>query len=162
MLTIYKFVSSEWPLDSIKAFLFLTLPCQRGGWGHTISWDGTEPGQLTPNDQRDILNCMVSCSVLEMAEGGAGHSEWWHLSDPVPVTWDIALLSWGCLNTCLPWEVVKGSLILLGLCAQLLLYPSDCLNLKVSLSKTMNFLIFTFLLFSPIPLVGSEWLPSAQ
>ena len=37
----------------VKAFSLLTLPRQRGGWGCPRSWEGTQPGQRTPADQRD-------------------------------------------------------------------------------------------------------------
>ena len=37
-----------------RPFLLLTPPHQRGGWGCTRSWEGTQRGQLTPTDQRDI------------------------------------------------------------------------------------------------------------
>ena len=37
-----------------RPFLLLTPPHQGVGWGCTRSWEGTQLGQLTPTDQRDI------------------------------------------------------------------------------------------------------------
>jgi len=34
-----------------RPFLPLTPPHQRGGWGYTRSWEGAQPGQLTPDDE---------------------------------------------------------------------------------------------------------------
>ena len=48
-----------------RPFLLLTAPHQRGGWGCTRSWEGTQPGQLTPTDQRDIPYRMASCSAYK-------------------------------------------------------------------------------------------------
>jgi len=35
-------------------FLLLALPHQWAGWACTRGWEGTQMGQLTPTDQRDI------------------------------------------------------------------------------------------------------------
>ena len=61
-----------------RPFLPLRLPCQRAGWGCTRSWEGTQPGHLTPADQREILCHMGSCSAIKRwgegtALGLAGH-----------------------------------------------------------------------------------------
>ena len=76
-----------------RPFLFPTPPHQRVGWG----W--TQPGQLTPADQRDARCHMTSCSAYKT--GGRtrkrGCSELWCLSSQVTVTCDGALLS--CLVT---------------------------------------------------------------
>ena len=37
-----------------RPFPLLTPPHQQVGWGCTRSWERTQLGQLTPNDQRDI------------------------------------------------------------------------------------------------------------
>ena len=44
-----------------RPFLLLTPPRQRGGWGCTRSWEGTQPGQLTPTDKRHIPDHRTSC-----------------------------------------------------------------------------------------------------
>ena len=51
-----------------RPFLLLTPPCQSVGWGFTRSWEGTQLGQVTPTDQRDISSGRTSCSVCT-AEG---------------------------------------------------------------------------------------------
>ncbi|XP_064295936.1 dymeclin-like isoform X2 [Phalacrocorax carbo] len=52
----------------------LLSPCSAGC---TRSWEGTQPGQLTPADQRDIPYHMTSCSVNKAGEeeGRGGCSE---------------------------------------------------------------------------------------
>jgi len=67
-----------------RPFLFLTPHHQRVGWGYTSTWEGTQPGQLTPTDQRGILYHMESCSAYQ-ARGSrkGGCSEWWCLSSQV-------------------------------------------------------------------------------
>ena len=45
---------------------------QRVGWGCTRSWEGTQLGQLTPTDQRDIPYHMTSCSAYKA--GGRRHT----------------------------------------------------------------------------------------
>jgi len=32
----------------------------------TRNWEGTQPGQLTPNDQRDVPYHMMSCSTYKV------------------------------------------------------------------------------------------------
>lgn len=49
------------------------------------------------------------------------------VSSQVPITHDGALLSRGWLNTCLPWEAVNESLVLLCLCEGLFLCLLNCL-----------------------------------
>ena len=48
-----------------RAFLLLTPPHQQGGWGGTRSWEGTQPGQLTPTDPRDSPDHMTSRSAYK-------------------------------------------------------------------------------------------------
>jgi len=70
--------------------------------GRTRSWKGTQPGLLTPADQRDIPYHMTSCSAIKA--GGRrrkeGHSELRSLSSQVTVMRDEALLSWKRPGTC--------------------------------------------------------------
>jgi len=49
-----------------RPFVLLTLLLQQVGWGCTRSWDGTQLGQLTPPDQRDIPYPMASCSAYKV------------------------------------------------------------------------------------------------
>ena len=69
-----------------RPFLLLTPPHQWVGWGGTSSWEGTQPGQLTPTDPRHIPDHMTSCSAYRA--GGRRRkrwtcSEWWRLSSQV-------------------------------------------------------------------------------
>jgi len=50
-------------------FLLLTPPHQRVGWRCRRSWEGTQPVQLTPTDQRDIPCRMASCSAYKAGRG---------------------------------------------------------------------------------------------
>lgn len=42
---------------------------QRGGWGCARSWEWTQAGQMTPNDQRDIPYHMGSFQYIKLREG---------------------------------------------------------------------------------------------
>ena len=48
-----------------RPFLLLKPPHQRVGWGCTRGREGTQPGQLTPTDQRAIPYHMTSCSAYK-------------------------------------------------------------------------------------------------
>jgi len=52
-----------------------STPCSRAGrLGGARGWEGTQPGQLTPNDQVDILCRTTSCSAIKAKrkeKGGA-------------------------------------------------------------------------------------------
>ena len=54
-----------WLLLSSQGFNFPTLPLQRVGWDCTRHWEGTQPGQLTPTDQRDIPYQVTLCSAIK-------------------------------------------------------------------------------------------------
>ena len=59
------------------------------------SWEGTQPGQLTPTDQRDIPY-HIMCSAVKAGGGRrkGGSLELQCLSSQVTITHDGALLSW--------------------------------------------------------------------
>ena len=80
-------------------------------------------------------------------EGRWGHLALWHLSSPVTVTRDGALLPWGWWNICL--LMVNSELIP---CFALLVCAAFAVPLKLSLSQTMSFLPSTLPVLSPIPL----------
>jgi len=46
-------------------FLLLVPPHQQVGWGCTRSWEGTQLGQLTSGDQRDVPYRMTSWSATK-------------------------------------------------------------------------------------------------
>ena len=83
---------------------------------------------------------MMSCSAIKA--GGrrrkGGRSELWLLSTQVTIMCDGALLSWRCLNTCLP----MGSSEWIP-CFSLLAYTAFALPIKPSLCQPTSFLIFT-------------------
>lgn len=45
-------------------------PWQKEGWGCTKSWEGTQPGQLSPTHDRDLLYYMTSYSANKAGERG--------------------------------------------------------------------------------------------
>lgn len=68
-------------------------------------WEEAHPGQVTPNDQSDIPDHLVSCSVNKAGrkkEEGGGHLELWYLCSKANISQDETLPSWRWLNTCLP------------------------------------------------------------
>ena len=115
-----------------RSFLLLTPPHQQIGWGCTRSWEGTQLGQLTPTDPRDIPDHMMSC--LAYKAGGrrrkGGTFRITAIVSQVTVTRDGALLSWRCLKPACRWEVVNEFLVLLCLRVWLLLYLLNCLYLN--------------------------------
>jgi len=55
----------------LRTLLFLTLPHQQVGWGWARNWERAQLGQLTPADQTDIPDHIMSCSELK----GGGKNE---------------------------------------------------------------------------------------
>jgi len=87
---------------ALRPFLLLTLPHQRVGWGCRRSWEGTQLGQLTSADQRDIPDHIMLCSATKAEEKkneGEGHLELRLLPSQVTIVHDEMLLSWRWLNT---------------------------------------------------------------
>ena len=119
----------------------------------TRSWEGTQPGQLTPTDPRGVPAHMASCSAHRAGgEGGRGGCwERWRLSSQVTVRCDGARLCWGWLSTCLPLARAEWiPWVALPACTAL------ALPIKLSLSQPTSFLTFTLPISSPVPPVGSE------
>ena len=136
-----------------RPFLLLTPPHQWVGWGCTRSWEGTQLGQLTPADQRDMIPYDVMLSIWssrKKEERGDVQSDG-GLSSQVTAMCDGALLSWRWLNTCLP----RGSSEWI-LCFALLAWVAFALPIKLSLSQPMSFLTFTLPILSLTPQGGSE------
>ena len=143
-----------------RPFLLLTPPHQQVGWGCTSSWEGTQPGQLTPTDLKGYpmpYDVMLSIWSWGKKKEGGECSEWWCLSSQVMFTHDGALRCWRWLNTCL----LMGSSELFP-CFDLLACTAFALPTKLSLSQPTSFLTFT-LWFSPHPTVKwvSKWLCGA-
>lgn len=110
-----------------RPFLLFTSYHRWGGWGYISSWEGTQPEQVTPNDQRDILYHMASCSAHKFGGKKRGEiSEWCHLSSQVTVDHDRVLV-WRWLNTCLPMG--NGEWIS---CLALVFYAAFALPVKLS------------------------------
>jgi len=51
-----------------RPLLLLTPPCHCVGWRCTRSWEGTQSGQPTPTDQRDVPYHVTSCSAIKPEE----------------------------------------------------------------------------------------------
>lgn len=129
-----------------RPFLLFVLPCHRGGWDCTRNWEGTQPGQVTPNDHRRIPNHMASCSVTKT---GRRRRKWeifrGYLLSPVPLLWDGVLLSWGWVNTCLLIVIVEWIP-----CFALLVWVAFALLTKLCLYANPQVL---FILTAPILLL---------
>lgn len=92
-----------WAHTESQPFLLLTPTHQPRGWGCTRSWERTQPGQLNPDDPRDIPEHVAPWPAYRAGGGGRReevHSEWWCLFPQVTITCDAALPSWEWLNTC--------------------------------------------------------------
>lgn len=48
-----------------RPFVLLPSSHQRGDWGYIRNWERTQLGQLSPTDQRDIPDHMISCSIYK-------------------------------------------------------------------------------------------------
>ena len=135
-----------------RRFLLLISPHQRAGWRYTRSWEGTEPKQLIPTHQRDILYHTTPCAAYKAGRRRKGQTfgvmvfvfpsnryTWW------------SLLWWRWLNTCLP----MGSSELIP-CSALLVGAAFASPIKLSLSQPTSFHTFTLLILFPIPPGRSE------
>ena len=154
VLIIQEFFSYCWAvLTESMSFLLLTPSHQQVGWGYTISWEATQPGQLTPTDQRDIPCHMMSCSACKAERRKrkwgtfevnafvfpSNHYMWW---SPAFLVMAEQLSADGkqWINSLFCFACMCGF----------------ALAIKLSLSQPLSFLIFTLLILSPIPLWG-EW-----
>lgn len=73
----------------LRTLLFLTTSHQQIGWCCSRGWEGTELGELTPADQRDVPYWMSSYSAYKAGERRKedmfremvfvfpGHYMWW-------------------------------------------------------------------------------------
>jgi len=107
------------------------------GW----NWEGTQPGQLTPADQRDSPYRVMSCAAAKA--GGRRKRGMFGVMAFVFPSYR-ARLSWGQLDTCLP----MGSSERIPHFA--LLARTDIATLvKLSLSEPTSFLTFTLPILTP-------------
>ena len=65
VLIIEVFTIAEQCLHKAKAFSAPHTTTPASSWGCTRSWEGTQPGQLTPTDRRDIPYHMMSRSAYK-------------------------------------------------------------------------------------------------
>jgi len=121
------------------------------GWGCARGQEGTQPGQLTPADQRDIPCYMMSRSAYKVGEDeGVGKClEWWHLHSQVTVTRDGAVFSRRWRNSCLQMGSSKGVSYF-----ALLVHVVFALPIQLSSSQPTSFLTFTIPILSAIPRRG--------
>lgn len=128
--------------------LFCSSSHQWGGWRGTRSWEGTQQGQMTPTEPRDIPDHLGSHSVYKA--GGEGRRYIQSGGGCLPRQGDGSWLSQGWLNLCLP----MGS----GGWISFLVHAVFALPIKLLLTQPTNLLTFTLLLLSPIPHEGMSWL----
>lgn len=149
--------------------LFLTLPYQQIVWGSIRSCKKTEPGHLSPDDQKDIPCHRILCSSFETGIKNRWGRE--GLDDIqsdviclpkktlyVMLSWKwlnicmlMALLSWKWLNICMLMETTEW--------IPYFAFPSHkafALPIKFFLSQPTN--VLRFYLFDS--LLGSEWVSS--
>ena len=137
-----------------RPLLVLTPPIQRVGWGWARGLEGSQLGQLTPTDQRDIQTIWCHAQQQKLREeGGRGFIR----SDG----FCLPKLLLRAMEPCFPgdgwtlpcwWEVVNQFLVWLCLCTWLLLYLLNCLYLKPQV-----FSLLPFKFCPPSHLGGSEW-----
>lgn len=109
------------------------------GWECAGSWDGTQPGQLTQTDQRDIPYNVELCLAIRVGEKEAQGKRYGVMAFIFP--------SIRCGEPCFPkhsrtsaweWELENEF--------HVLLYIANCL------SQPMSFLTFTLHILFPIPI----------
>lgn len=134
--------------------MFPTLPCWGGGWRCLGGLEGTQPGQVTQTDPRDVPDHVTACSVWKLgAEGGRGcvFGIMVFVFQVIALQ-DVTVLCCRCWTPACPWKTGNWLLGVLLLVHRLLLslLESPCLNpwiLQLLPSK-----------FSLQPLWwGSEW-----
>ena len=114
--------------------LFPALSHQQVHWGCPRSWEGTQLGQLTPTDQRDIPYHMTSCSAIKVTRKERGedvqsygaHFPKWRLYMTKPC------FPTSCCTSACQWDVLSQLLILLHLHTQLLFYLLNCQPMSCS------------------------------
>ena len=132
-----------------RPFLLLPPPHQRGGWGGIRSWEGTQLGQLTPTDQRDIPDHKMSCSAYKA--GGRRRKRGVVQSDGICLPKRLL----GMMEPCFPEmaehlpDMGSGEGIP---CFALLACTAFAFPITLSLSQPMSFLTFTLLILYLIPL----------
>lgn len=126
-------------------------PWQKEGWGCTKSWEGTQPGQLSPTHPEIYYIIWHHMQQIKLGEEGGrmAHLEWCHFPNHHRVCMSPAFLGRGEL---LPahWKWWLNSLFY---------FASVCafrLPIKVSLHLPTSFLSFILLILSPVLLVR-EW-----
>jgi len=123
-----------------KPFLPLRLPSQRAGQGCTRGWEGTQLGQLTPADLRDIpYHMMCSAMKSQVCRGKQG----------LPLLGDL-------VGDEQLFSFASVSLVFLGFIFLSLLFwgVGFFFLIELSSSQPMIFLIFTLPILTPIPLDG--------
>lgn len=123
-------------LQSVKVFPSSPL-CSAphppsGVWRCAVSWEGTQAGQLTQTDQRDISHHITSCSEIKLRGGVFGEGS--HL-----------LRDW--LSSFRLQEVASGCLCI----TCFVFFPSF---IRLSLSRLTSFLAFVLSILSTILLQG--------
>ena len=114
-----------------RPFPLLAPPCQRDGWECTRSWEGTQTGQVTQTDQRDIPYHMMSCSVYkELGGRGGGAAAFGVMVFVFPsnhYVWQSPAFLGMAEHLPAHGKWGMNSFALLSLCVQLLLYLLNCL-----------------------------------
>lgn len=115
------------------SFLLLTQPVSRC----TRSWEGTQLGQMTPTDQRNVLNHMMSCLAIrsQWAEGGKERVFWvMAFVFPIDMWWSFSGVGWTLAYW---WEAVNTALFAVALAIKLFLcQPTDFSLLPVWFSPS--------------------------
>ena len=131
-----------------RPFLLLTPPHQQEGWGCTRTWEGTQLGQLTPTDQRDIPHHMASCSAYKAGGRRRKGGTFGVMAFVFPIHrytwWSPAFLE---MAEHLP---ANGSSEWIP-CFVLLACTAFALPIKLSLTQPTCFLTFTLPILSLIP-----------
>ena len=125
------------------------MPSQQEGWRGTRSWERTQPGQLTQMSQRGIPYHMTSCPVYKLGGVGVGDrcsgTNW----GSVGGWWAIALLIICTFQSFYYYCYHFLSVIIIIIS----FFFSVLLNHSYFNPQVLLF----FLIFSPIPLGGGEW-----
>ena len=121
----------------------LLMPSQQEGWRGTGSWEGTQLGQLTQTDQRDMPDHRMSGSAYKLGkkkEWGDVQSDGVCLPKSPLRVMEPCFPGDGCTPAC-RWEVGNEFLVLLCLHVWLLLYLLNCLYLN---PRVFSLLLFRF------------------
>ena len=125
------------------------MPGQQEGWRGTRSWDGTDPGHLTQSGQWGIPYRVTSCPVYKL--GGVG------MGDRCLGTNRVSISRWWAIALCITCIFQSVYYYCCHFISVIIIIISFFFSVLLNCSYLNPGVLLLFLIFSPIPLDGGEW-----